>query len=195
MDPGRLIRIVSILIASSMFLLVFTIGLPMLHVSAHGVIGSHVQATPSSSTPLDPTVTALQKAQLAQQLEKLQHDNDWLWNSSPALLSTLAVITAALIGIFRWLQERRDELLPGRLDPRVRELPLAARRHRFPQPRALRHERHCRIQQRHEADRGEGRGVRRHQGRHDPQREQIRLRLGQRAGLLRPPGDRIHTRG
>lgn len=93
----------------------------MLPATAHGVRDSRVQATVSPPAPTDPTVTALQKAQLAQQLEKLQHDNDWLWNSSPALLSTLAVITAALIGIFRWLRERRDEqtrILEDREDER-----------------------------------------------------------------------------
>ncbi len=121
MDPRRLIRNMSILIASGMFLLVLTSGLPMLPVTAHGVRDSHVQATASPPVPIDPTVTALQKAQLAQQLEKLQHDNEWLWNISPALLSTLAVITAALIGIFRWLRERRDEqarILEDREDER-----------------------------------------------------------------------------
>jgi uncharacterized protein YjbI with pentapeptide repeats len=109
------------LIASGMFLLVLTIGLPMLPVTAQGVRDSRVQATASPPVPIDPTVTALQKAQLAQQLEKLQHDNDWFWNSSTALLSTLAVIAAALIGIFRWLRERRDEqtrILEDREDER-----------------------------------------------------------------------------
>jgi len=104
-----------------MLLLVLTIGLPLLPATAHGMISSHVQATPSPLTPIDPTVTALQKAQLAQQIEMLQHNNDWLWNSSTALLSTLAVITAALIGIFRWLRERRDEqtrILEDREDER-----------------------------------------------------------------------------
>jgi hypothetical protein len=42
-----------------------------------------IQATPT----IDPTVTALEK-------EKLQHENDWLWANSPALLSMLGVIVA-----------------------------------------------------------------------------------------------------
>ena len=74
MDPRRLIRNMSILIASSMFLLVLTSGLPMLPVTAHGVRDSRVQATASPPAPIDPTVTALQKAQLAQQLDKLQRE-------------------------------------------------------------------------------------------------------------------------
>ncbi len=78
---------------------------PTLSVAAHPSAQTSGYILPSPTAPTDPTVTALQKAQLAQQVEKLRHDNDWLWSSSPALLSTLAVIVAALLGVFRWLRE------------------------------------------------------------------------------------------
>jgi uncharacterized protein YjbI with pentapeptide repeats len=68
-----------------------------------------VQATPTE----DATVTALNKEQLAQQIDGQQHTlGNWLWSNAAtilsSLLSTLVIVIGALFGLWRWRSDRRD---------------------------------------------------------------------------------------
>jgi uncharacterized protein YjbI with pentapeptide repeats len=67
------------------------------------------QPTPTE----DATVTALTKEKLAQEVQQLRIQNDlsfwsWLRTNAAVLLSTLVVVGGALIGLFRWIQDRQD---------------------------------------------------------------------------------------
>ena len=69
-----------------------------------------VQATPTE----DATVTALNKEKLVQEVQQLKNQNEpdllgWLRTNASILLSTLVVVIGALVGLFRWLGDRRDE--------------------------------------------------------------------------------------
>jgi hypothetical protein len=69
-----------------------------------------MQATPTE----DATVTALNKEKLAQEVQQLKDQNNpdlfgWLRTNASILLSTLVVVVGALIGFFRWLEDRRAE--------------------------------------------------------------------------------------
>ena len=69
-----------------------------------------VQATPTQ----DATVTALNKEKLEQEIQQLKNQNapdlfGWLRTNAAVLLSTLVVVIGGLIGLFRWLGDRRDE--------------------------------------------------------------------------------------
>ena len=83
---------------------------------AHGgVLGS---ATPTTvtvhATPTeDATVTALSKEKLVQEVQQLKDQNEpdffgWLRANASLLLSTLVVVIGGLIGLWRWLGDRRD---------------------------------------------------------------------------------------
>jgi hypothetical protein len=68
-----------------------------------------VQATPTE----DATVTALNKEKLAQEVQQLENQNapgfsGWLQTNIAILLSTLTVVIGALIGLWRWLGDRRS---------------------------------------------------------------------------------------
>jgi uncharacterized protein YjbI with pentapeptide repeats len=92
-----------LLIFCSLLLFLFFIGLPM-H-SVHVAL-AHVQDTP---TVVDPTVTALEKEQLIQQVKQLQNQNDWYWTSASTFLSTMALLIAGIFGAVRWFGDRRIE--------------------------------------------------------------------------------------
>jgi Pentapeptide repeats (8 copies) len=69
-----------------------------------------VQATPTE----DATVTALNKEKLEQEVEQLKKQNElnlftWLQANTSLLLSTLVIVIGGLIGLWRWLGDRRDE--------------------------------------------------------------------------------------
>ena len=95
-----------IIIVGSLLTLLFTIWLPtsasmaqqLTPHNVHGAGAISLQETPT----VDPTVTALEK-------EKLEHDNDWLWNFGATLLSTLALVIAGVFGIVRWFGDRQAE--------------------------------------------------------------------------------------
>jgi Pentapeptide repeats (8 copies) len=95
-----------ILIVGSLLPLLFPIWIPpseavtyqLTPQNVHGTVAISPQETPT----VDPTVTALEK-------EKLEHDNNWLWNFGATLLSTLALVTAGVFGIVRWFADRQAE--------------------------------------------------------------------------------------
>src|SRR5437667_1562776 len=76
-----------------------------------------VQATPTE----DATVTALNKEKLAQEVQQLKNQNEqlknqngpdlfaWLRMNASIFLSTLVVVIGGLIGLGRWLADRRSE--------------------------------------------------------------------------------------
>ena len=69
-----------------------------------------VQETP---TVVDATVAALNKEKLAQEVQQLKNQNEpdplgWLRTNASILFSTLVVVIGGLIGLFRWLRDRRD---------------------------------------------------------------------------------------
>jgi len=68
----------------------------------------NVQGTPT----VDPTVAALQKDQLIQEVTGLETDNAWYWVIWIKLSPSLTVLVGIVIGfwsLFRWLRDRRDE--------------------------------------------------------------------------------------
>jgi len=78
-----------------------------------------VLATPTE----DATVTTLSKEKLAQEVKQLKEQNEpdlleWLRTNASILLSTLVVVIGALIGLWRWLGDRRDEHEKRREDQR-----------------------------------------------------------------------------
>jgi len=79
-----------------------------------------VQTTPTE----DATVTELNKEKLAQEVQQLKNQNEpdpfgWLRTNAAVLLSTLVVVIGGLIGLFRWLGDRRDEQEKRREDQRT----------------------------------------------------------------------------
>jgi uncharacterized protein YjbI with pentapeptide repeats len=79
------------------------------------VTSIYAQLTP---TAVDPTVSALQKRQLTDQVTQLEDENDrsfgaWLWNNAATLLSVLFVVasglTGGLFGYYRWRKDRIHE--------------------------------------------------------------------------------------
>src|SRR6266487_2448772 len=70
--------------------------------------------TPTEDATEDATVTALSKEKLAQEVKQLKDQNEpdflgWLRTNASILFSTLVVVIGALIGLWRWLGDRRDE--------------------------------------------------------------------------------------
>lgn len=72
------------------------------HLQMHQAFATRAQGTPA----VDPTVAELQK-------ENLQHQNNWFWNNTTPLLSTLlsifAVVFTALFSLYRWRRDQRIE--------------------------------------------------------------------------------------
>src|SRR5436853_585306 len=76
-----------------------------------------VQAVPTE----DATMTALNKEKLEQEIQQLKNQNEqlknqneldlfgWLRSNASILLSTLVVVIGGLIGLWRWLGDRRGE--------------------------------------------------------------------------------------
>ena len=84
-----------------------------------GPVTVTVLATPTE----DATVTTLSKEKLAQEVKQLKEQNEpdlleWLRTNASILLSTLVVVIGALIGLWRWLGDRRDEHEKRREDQR-----------------------------------------------------------------------------
>ena len=118
-------------IAGVLLLLILMVWVPVSVVGAHEIasgfavpITVKVQATPT----VDPTMTELQKEQLRQEIqqlkeqndatvtasnkEKLQNENNWLWNNAATILtsfiSTLALAAAGVFTVVRYFNDRRD---------------------------------------------------------------------------------------
>src|SRR6266487_2060651 len=121
---------VGIFIVSILLLLLLLAWIPVAAVESHETIQPGqvrgvatgtitVQATPTE----DATVTALNKEKLAQEVQQLKNQNvsdplGWLRTNTSILLSTLVVVIGALIGLWRWLGDRRDEHEKRREDQR-----------------------------------------------------------------------------
>ncbi len=108
---------IGIIVASTLFLLVFMAWVPVSGVDAHqqstlitlATGTTTVQATPTE----DATVTALSKEKLAQEVTQQQHTWDnWVWSNAAAILSsflsTLVIVIGALVGLWRWRADRKD---------------------------------------------------------------------------------------
>lgn len=110
---------IGITVASILFLLVLMMWIPASAVDARQHNGLATPATgataPVQPTPTeDATVTALNKEKLAQEVLQLKNQNQpdlfgWLRTNASILLSTLVVVIGGLIGLFRWLGDRRSE--------------------------------------------------------------------------------------
>src|SRR6266480_7764639 len=108
-----------------------------------------VQATPT----VDATVAALNKEKLAQEVQQLKNQNEpdffgWLRTNASILLSTLVVVIGGLIGLFRWLGDRRDEQEKRREDQRSEQEKRAEEQKRWLDDRKAERERRDEEQQR-----------------------------------------------
>jgi hypothetical protein len=111
-----------IAVPSMLLLLVLMLWLPVSAAGAYEETSGlatpgTVQATPTE----DAAVTALNKEKLAQEVEQLKEQNapdlfGWLRTNAAVLLSTLVVVIGGLIGLFRWLGDRRAEQEKRRKD-------------------------------------------------------------------------------
>ncbi len=125
-----------IIVAGMLLLLVLMIWAPVSAAGAHQGVSEPampgtvtVQATPTE----DATVTALNKEKLAQEVQQLKSQNEpdplgWLRTNASILLSTLVVVIGGLIGLFRWLGDRRDEQEKRREDQRSEQVKRAEER-------------------------------------------------------------------
>jgi hypothetical protein len=71
-----------------------------------------VQATPT----VDPTMTALEKEKLAQEIDQLKYQNYWAWTTIGPILVGFAGLLAALYSFFTWIRNRQDEQKKQRED-------------------------------------------------------------------------------
>jgi hypothetical protein len=109
-----------------------------------------VQATPTE----DATVTALNKEKLAQEVQQIKNQNEsdflgWFRTNAAVLLSTLVVVIGGLIGLFRWLGDRRDEQEKRREDQRGEQEKRAEEQERWLEDRQA--EREKRAEERFQA--------------------------------------------
>lgn len=101
-----------ITIAGALLLLVLMVWVPVSVVGAQervsALAGSGmvtVQATPT----VDPTMTALEKEKLAQEIDQLKNQNYWSWTTIGPILVGFAGLLAALYSFITWIRNRRDE--------------------------------------------------------------------------------------
>ena len=94
---------------------------------AHEGASGSIRSVTALATPTeDATVTTLSKEKLAQEVQQLKNQNGsdplgWLRTNTSILLSTLVVVIGALIGLWRWLGDRRDEHEKRREDQRTEQ--------------------------------------------------------------------------
>lgn len=112
MNLKALVGKASGLIISSIIPLLLLTWLPMASIATneevslniHGAVTVGVQGTP---TPMDPTVTALEKEKLLQEVNQLKNQNSLAWTNILIPFSTpfsiLVALVAAFIGLVRWL--------------------------------------------------------------------------------------------
>jgi uncharacterized protein YjbI with pentapeptide repeats len=109
MDWRTAIRIVSLFLIGSIFLgFLFSRQSPLAiaheHITATNIIIA--QDTPTA----DATVTALQKEQLAEQVEQIKDQNSWsTWTNLATPLSILVGLLTVLGGVWRYLRDQRAE--------------------------------------------------------------------------------------
>ncbi len=113
-----------IAIAGMLLLLMLMAWISVVAAGAHEEASGSTRSVTALATPTeDATVTALNKEKLAQEVEQLKEQNkpglfEWLRTNASILLSTLVVVIGALIGLWRWLGDRRDEHEKRREDQR-----------------------------------------------------------------------------
>jgi Pentapeptide repeats (8 copies) len=113
----RDMRKAGIAIASMLLLLVLMTWVPVSAVGAYeGTSGLAMSGmgTAQTTPTEDATVSALNKEKLEQEVQQLKNQNEpdflgWLRTNASILLSTLVIVIGGLIGLFRWLGDRRDE--------------------------------------------------------------------------------------
>ncbi len=115
-----------IAIAAMPLLLVLMVWTSVPAVGTHERASGHpkpVMVTAQATPIEDATVTTLNKEKLVQEVKQLKEQNEldlfgWLRTNASILLSTFVVVVGALIGLWRWLGERRDEHEKRREDQR-----------------------------------------------------------------------------
>jgi uncharacterized protein YjbI with pentapeptide repeats len=116
-----------IAIAGMLLLLMLMAWNSVVAAGAHeGASGSTRSVTALVTPTEDATVTTLSKEKLLQEVNQLKEQNDlgpfeWLRTNTSILLSTLVVVIGALIGLWRWLGDRRDEHEKRREDQRTEQ--------------------------------------------------------------------------
>src|SRR2546422_776581 len=103
---------VGIVIAGMLLLLVLVILVPMSAAGAYE--GASGLATPATGTvqatpTVDPTMTALEKEKLAQEINQLKNQNYWAWTTIGPILIGFAGLLAALYSFITWIRNRQDE--------------------------------------------------------------------------------------
>lgn len=106
-----------IAITGMQLLLVLMVWVPMSAASVHegGSESATLTTVTIQVTPTeDATMTALNKEKLAQEVQQLKNQNEpdllgWLRTNASLLLSALVVVIGGLIGLGRWLGDRRSE--------------------------------------------------------------------------------------
>src|SRR5437588_9690102 len=106
-------RKAAIAIAGLLLLLGLMVWVPILAADANE--GASGLATPVTVTvQVTPAANPTIAAETAnEQLRKLQLDNErsfnaWFWNNAASILSVLVFVGGALIGLWRWSNDRRD---------------------------------------------------------------------------------------
>ncbi len=120
-----------IAIAGMLLLLMLMVWISVVAAGAHeGASGSTRSVTALATPTEDATVTTLSKEKLLQEVNQLDEEVkqlkeqnqsgffEWLRTNASILLSTLVVVIGALIGLWRWLGDRRDEHEKRREDQR-----------------------------------------------------------------------------
>ena len=108
-------------VAGMLLLLVLMVWTPVSAAGAYeGVSGLATPVTVQATPTEDATVTALNKEKLVLEVRQLQNQNEqlqnqnepdifvWLRMNAAILLSTLAAVIGGLIGLRRWIGDRRD---------------------------------------------------------------------------------------
>src|SRR5438552_11714047 len=145
---------IGIAIAGMLLLLVLMVWLPVSAAGAYeGTSGLATPGTVQATPTEDATVTALNKEKLAQEVQQLKNQNEtdllgWLRTNASILLSTLVVVIGGLIGLFRWLGDRRDEQEKRRQDQRSEQEKRAEEQQRWLDDRKAERERRDEEQQR-----------------------------------------------
>ncbi len=101
---------VGIAVAGLLLLLVFMLWRPVSAGAFEGALGTAIPITVQATPTVDPTMTALQKEQLTQQVRQL---DDWwlywLYNGSAALIAAITAIVVASIGLYQWRGNQNAE--------------------------------------------------------------------------------------
>ncbi len=103
---NRSILLLACLLFCLFFFCCIELMLTSVPVSAHSYNGVAVLDTP---TVTDPTVTALQKEQLVQQVEQLKNENAWYWTNASTFFTAMTLIIAGIAGGIRWFGDRQAE--------------------------------------------------------------------------------------